>query len=256
MTIYDRLDDLARIRYPFAENAPLRFTASGYEVTLPDTVFLDASVSAYGGDYTACALTAIKLSANSLHAQLDVCGTTTELIVPFAGVAGPVPFQASDSVSGCVLFGNEGLAGLPGFIPLDVWYSRTTASDGLLAPRCIVYSPRGAVLSITGNAPGSSAVSGDIVVVDGINTRARINAATSEVTIFAEPGLGLVNCLQQVFDTGEDALRVFNGAVADSAGNVTIATDGLLKLEAAGSELHLRLADDIVDLVDCTPLHE
>ena len=257
MTLYDRLDDIPRIRYPFAEDSGMRYVAGGgAELVLPDAVFLDASVSSYDGTTAQCYLSAVKLEGGGLHARFNVCGIETELVVPVSGLLSEMQFQASGATSGGFLFGNEGLSALPMQMTQNTWYTRADANTGVFEPRCVVYSPGGAVLSITGNAPGSSTVTGDIAVVDGINTRVRVSAATNTVVIFTEPGIGLKNCLQQVFEEGSDAVYVFNGAEPDSAGNVTLATDGHLKLETVGDELHLKLAEDIVALVDCTPLYE
>jgi len=257
MTIYDKLDDLNRIRYPFVEDSELDYTSVAGDVTLPNSLVLDASISAYAGDYPDCYLSGIRADGvGFLVLDWSVCGELVTLAVPAAGLTGPMPFMASDQVSGWLLFDNAGIASVSAMLTPATQYDRADSTVGVLEARCIVYSPGGAVLSLLGNAPGSSEVTGHVEVVDGVNTRVRISTQQRELVITAEPGIGLPNCLKQVVEEGDDVLRMFNGAKADASGNARISTDGRVTLlpSADGSELELGIASDIAALLDCTPL--
>jgi hypothetical protein len=256
MTIYDKLDDLTRVRYPFADGAELRYSSGSGDVMLPNDVLIDLSISAYAGSTATCWLESFSLDADGyLLLGLSVCGSDVTVEVPPGGGADPIPFMASDLIHGVVLVDQAGAAAFTSLLAVDAVYLRASADVGVFEPRCILHSPGGAVLSIIGDAPGSSAVTGSIAVLDGINTRIRVDPALNRVIIYAEPGIGLKNCLQQLAVEGSDALLYFNGAKANKNGEATLRTDGRIKLRpnADGDELELVLAEDVTALLDCAP---
>lgn len=256
MTIYDRLDDLTRIRYPFADGPELHYSSEAGDVVLPNDVFIDLSVSAYAGSTAACWLASVSRDgAGYLLLGLSVCGSAVTVEVPPGGGTGPVPFMASELIHGTALLDQGGVAAFAATLAIDTVYSRSSAVVGVFEPRCILHSPGGAVLSITGDAPGSSPVTGAVAVLDGINTRMRVDPVLNRVIVYAEPGIGLTNCTQQLAVEGSDALLYFNGAKANKNGEATLRTDGRIKLRpnVDGDELELVLAEDVTALLDCSP---
>jgi len=259
MYIYDRLNDVARISYPFKEDCVLAYESGASAVVIPNDVFIDMEVSAYVGTAADCYLERfVKLTPSAVSMTWSLCGAETTVLTTTADTTGVIEVNAAAGITAKIKLDAVALSDFLSGVALGSPYIRVDDAGGLIEPSCVVYSPGGVVTSIKGDAEDSTAITGAINIIDGINTRVQLDTAKNAVLIIAAPNIGVKNCNAFYTEDGDVSLKKFNGATADDKGNAQVSTDSKITLKPSedGKELVLDLSDAVKSILDCEPEYE
>jgi len=253
MYLYDRLENIDRIRYPFKEGCNLVYGA----VTVPDDLFRDVSISAYyarqGLDRDCYLASFTRVATSAIQFRFNVLGFEFDVLVDSSG-DGLVTMLVLDNLKLEIELNPASLLPFTNQLLLSQEYVRLGAATGIIEPTCLLASEIGAVDYMIGDY-NSTAIYGDINVVNGINTEVYISEENNTVYIIAKPGIGDTNCEEQITGTDDEVLKSFNGLKAGESGDVTLRTNGRILLVPSedGLELELRVAEDVASLLDCSP---
>lgn len=242
-------------RYPIVENAPISFSGTAGEFTLPSELLLDVQITDYYRRAGMITLYSVTVETNQIAVVFGYApeGADPEPIhTLYIPKNGTWPYRMVQNTAERTIQATFG-RGVEFFNaqPNGVYYAVGLTQ---IEPSLIIYQGRHRVESIVGDSPTSVPISGDIYWEEGYSVRISIQQLSNSVILVPVPGAGAgYSCERTMPDRAayNNMLLLVNGVPGDAAGNIQLAGRRGIAVEPVTDKHEIRVRVN-VDPFDIT----